>query len=300
MINGFFKSTLLTAIAAATVGLGHSAAQHKACEGFVPENDMKIPVGFQHPWARGTRSGLTQDQFNGVIARAEKLYAPVIAKAGGTLKVNRLWDNETVNANATQQGRTWTVNMYGGLARHPAINIEGFALVICHEIGHHIGGAPKGQDWWGSPSWATNEGGADYFATLKCLRNFFAEDDNEAIVSAAQIDPLAKERCEKEFATRADQLFCERSSMSGMSVAYLFMDLRKENKPPQYNTPDPNVVKEMFDDHPGTQCRMDTYLNGATCHVDKSVALSNTDYREGSCTQPNDTIGFRPLCWFKP
>jgi hypothetical protein len=229
------------------------------------------------------------------------MYIPEMAKLGGNFHVNRLWTDATVNANAEQNGSDWVVNMYGGLARHPATTFEGFALVICHEIGHHMGGAPKMQSYWGEPDWATNEGGADYYSSLKCMRNFFAQDmNNEEIVASAQIDPLAKERCEKEFTQTSDQILCKRASMAATSAGLIFMDLRKEKTPPHFNTPDAAVVGEMFDDHPGTQCRLDTYFAGATCHVDQSVALSNTDYKEGSCAQPSDTVGFRPLCWFKP
>lgn len=300
MKSGLFRTASRIAIglaAAATVSsFASSEASHTLCEGFVPPNDMNIPVGSVQHWSfNGLVGGMTQDQFNAVIDRFERLYSDDIAKAGGTLKVNRLWDDGTVNASAQQLGTDWIINMYGGLARHPAITFEGLALVICHENGHHLGGAPKKMG-----RWATNEGGADYFATLKCLRRFFAEDDNETIISQSQIDPLAKQRCEEQFTNRKDQLLCMRGTLAGNSVALLFMDLRHEQTPPGFGTPDSSVVSTMYDGHPATQCRMDTYFNGASCKVDVSVPLSNMDYHEGSCSQPNDTIGFRPLCWFKP
>jgi hypothetical protein len=189
--------------------------------------------------------------------------------------------------------------MYGGLARHQETTIEGMALVACHELGHHLGGAPKIQGWFGD-DWATNEGGADYYATLKCLRNYFAEDDNAAIVANANLDSFGVARCQSQFANEQDVLLCERGMMASNSVARLFMDLRKEQTAPQFATPDQAVVSQMDDDHPGTQCRMDTYFNGATCYVDKTVSNSATDYRQGSCVQGTDEFGWRPLCWFKP
>jgi hypothetical protein len=298
--KSFYKKALVRSafvLAAAVAVSGFTSTTKNLCEGFVPANSMNIPVGAVHEFNfDGARGGLTEEQFNAVIDRFERIYTADIAKAGGTLKVNRLWTDGTVNASAQQIGTTWVINMYGGLARHPAITVEGLALVICHENGHHMGGAPKKADH----VWATNEGGADYFAGLKCLRRFFAEDDNASIIAKSQIDPVAKERCESQFTNRKDQLLCLRSSLAGTSVALLFMDLRRESTPPSFGTPDSSVVTEMYDGHPMTQCRMDTYLAGATCHVDVTVPVSNTDYREGSCFQPNDEIGYRPLCWFKP
>ena len=300
MMKGLLRHAMLASAALMTLGFG-SAHDHTLCEGFVEQNTMNIPVGAKHTMSfrSDARGGLTEDQFNAVIDRFERLYTADFAQAGGRMKVNRRWTDGTVNASASQSGSTWNVNMYGGLARHTAITVEGFALVICHEGGHHIGGAPKGRDWFGT-SWATNEGGSDYFATLKCLRRFFAEDDNEAIIASSMIDPLARQRCESQHASRTEQLFCMRSSLAGNSVALLFMDLRKETQPPGFGTPDPREVAQMDDNHPGTQCRMDTYFAGALCHVDASIPVSNTDYREGSCHAPVHTVGVRPRCWFKP
>ena len=35
--------------------------------------------------------------------------------------------------------------MFGGLAGHETITTDAFALVACHELGHHIGGAQRKQ-----------------------------------------------------------------------------------------------------------------------------------------------------------
>jgi hypothetical protein len=33
--------------------------------------------------------------------------------------------------------------MFGGLARHELVTDDGFMMVVCHETGHHLGGAPR-------------------------------------------------------------------------------------------------------------------------------------------------------------
>lgn len=131
-------------------------------QGIVPENDLNISV---HAKRTG---GISEETFNSVIDEAEELYTSIISGMGGTLEIERNWEDGTVNAYAQRLGSTWKVSMFGGLARHETITRDGFALVVCHEIGHHIGGAPKKVSYWSNP-WASNEGQADYFATLKCL-----------------------------------------------------------------------------------------------------------------------------------
>jgi hypothetical protein len=290
-----------------TAAFAHTASDNadspkvkELCTGFLPENDMQIPVGFKSL----TGGGITETQFNDVIDRAVRLFAPVVAKEGGRLSFNRKWTDATVNASAQQMGSSWIVNMYGGLARHPATSVEGFALVVCHELGHHLGGAPKIKGFFGANDWATNEGGSDYYAGLKCLRVFFAEDDNATIVAQAKTDgklsPVAEALCDQEFSKTEDQLLCKRTSVGGTSVAGLFQALRKEPTAPDFGKPDTRRVAKTDDKHPATQCRMDTYLAGAICNVDVSLPVSNTDYRQGSCVENVAKVGVRPRCWFAP
>lgn len=292
------NTTLCRALAGvaliATLGFTHKTASESLtlCSGFVPENDLNIPVGVF------TVGGITEQQFNEVLDRLERLYRADVEAMGDRLKINRLWNDGTVNASAQRSGTTQILNMYGGLARHPATNVEGFALVACHEYGHHNAGAPKMQGWFGS--WATNEGGSDYFASLKCLRRFFAEDDNAAILKDLDLDPVAEAACAAQFADEQDRLICLRTSLAGQSVANLFQALRKEPSAPTFGTPDKSEVTRTDDKHPGTQCRLDTYFAGMLCVAKENENLSNTDYKAGSCYTPRDDAGVRPRCWFAP
>jgi len=264
------------------------SASASDCPGFLPPNDLKIPVG-----AADAR-GILETQFNDVINTIEKIYKPVAAAQGKVLQINRLWTNATVNANASQSGNKYILNMYGGLARHEAITMDGFALVVCHELGHHLGGAPKG-------GWATIEGQSDYYANLKCLRQVFAVPEAGAFTRKSEGDEVALRSCEAMFSRQEDRDICVRSAMAGKSVAYLFKTLRNETVVPRFDTPDPAVVTAMYTDHPATQCRMDTYLQGSLCTRPVSAPLSGTNPAAGTCTRSAGfQAGFRPLCWYKP
>jgi len=259
------------------------------CTGFLPPNDLKIPVGSIHA------KGIIEAQFNAVIDTVEKLYKPVVAAQGKVLQINRLWANETVNANASQQGNKYILNMYGGLARHETITMDGFALVVCHELGHHLGGVPK------VSSWASNEGQSDYYANLKCLRQVFTDDSSLSFTRMSAGDEVAEMGCAKAFSDPLERSVCARGAMAGKSVAYLFKILRKETVDPRFDTPDANVVPTMMTTHPGTQCRMDTYLQGSVCIQPVSNPVNYTSPAAGTCTRSAGfSGGFRPLCWYKP
>jgi hypothetical protein len=269
-------------------------------KGFLPDNNLYISADDKNA------SGLTEEQFHKVIDQVSAVYEPIISSMGGTLNVERNWDDGTVNAYAMRRGGTWNVAMFGGLARHQTITADGFALVVCHEIGHHIGGAPKkgGGGMWGggANAWASNEGQSDYFATLKCLRKAFLNDDNASILSGMEIPELVKTECEATFkGNLAEQLICQRGAMAGASVANLFAALRNLPSAPKFDTPDPAVVRKTDDNHPAAQCRLDTYFQGAICGMDDNTDVDQRDANTGVCsTANNDTKGVRPLCWFKP
>lgn len=289
--------TRLSGLALATALLASPAADVSTkvlCEGFLPPNDMKIPVtAFQV-------GGISPTEFNAVMDKIEAYYAPIVQAKGATLRLNRLWNDDTVNASAQQQGRTWILNMYGGLARHPVMNADGMMMVACHEMGHHIGGAPKIDGWFGT-GWASNEGESDYFSSLRCMRKMFTDEENAKFVETQEIDPVAKQKCEEAYTTQAEENLCMREAMAGMVGAKIFQALRKETTAPRFDTPDPAVVTRMDDDHPATQCRLDTYFQGALCFHDQSVELSNSDPNVGTCTIANgQNDGLRPRCWFKP
>ncbi len=263
-------------------------------EGFLPENNLKISVDAKRV------GGLNEEQFNAVIDKVENLYKPIVSTAGGDLVVERKWTDATVNAYAQQSGRTWKVSMFGGLARHETITEDGLALVVCHEIGHHIGGAPKKASMWSSP-WASNEGQSDYFATLKCLRKTWSTDNNEEVIRDMEIPETLSASCAATHFVSADYAICVRGGMAGMSVARLFQSLRQSTVAPKFDTPDTKVVTKTDDNHPATQCRLDTYFQGALCEVSSNEDVATNSEVTGTCHGSlGHTVGLRPLCWFKP
>jgi hypothetical protein len=125
--------------------------------------------------------------------------------------------------------------MFGGLARHETITEDGFATVVCHEIGHHIGGAPKKSSWWGS-SWASNEGQADYFGTSKCLRKMMEKEDNTSIIANMEIPAHVTKKCNASFNNIAEISMCQRGAMAGLSLANLFRALRNLDNELKFTT----------------------------------------------------------------
>ena len=267
---------------------------------FLPPNDLHLQDTIMS-------SNVTEEDFNAAIDLAEEAYAPIIRDVhGGTLKINRLWSNNTVNASASQFFGSWSVNMYGGLARRPEITIDGFTLVLCHEIGHHLGGYPF------SSSWAANEGQSDYFATLSCAKMLWSDDLELNASFRDQIGEYPRTLCEASWNYQEDVDLCYRTMAAGKSLADLLSALKGQTV--DFKTPDANRVSRTDNSHPDGQCRLDTYVAGALCQAkfdpelipgkdfgsSRNSARAEEESALYTCSRLDYDEGIRPRCWFAP
>jgi hypothetical protein len=224
------------------------------CPGFFPANtlavnDLEV-------------TGLSEHSFDQTVDEMVKAWRPVVEAHGKSLIINRLWSNSTINSDTIEIGSIWEINAYGGLARFPGMTSDGYLLVLCHELGHHLGGAPlyAGADWE-----ASVEGQADYYSTMKCLKPMWGASASARIKKAS------------------------------IALATVLAKLERSRVMPKPETPDKHVVTETYENHPAAQCRLDTYLAGLACNAEGE--FSPKDQTVGAC---NSGKGARPRCWFKP
>jgi hypothetical protein len=218
---------------------------------------------------------ISESEFNEAIKEVEDLYTPIAEALGFTLNIEGDWNDSTVNAYTQRNGKEWYIAMFGGLARRPEITVDGFKLVICHEIGHQMGGFP-------SSSWASYEGQADYVATHVCGRKLFSKAPVTELKISKYCDGLK---------TKDDQMVCSRLLDAGQSLGNLLAALAG-NDMPKYNTPDTVVVRKTKSAHPRAQCRLDTYKAGAVCIKPWDDKVIPQDAK-AVCSN-------RPRCWYKP
>ena len=269
---------------------------------FLPPNNLHLEDNME------AMSNITEEQFNKIANDIVAIYKPLAKLHGGNLSTNNNWKDATVNAFATQNGSSWEINMFGGLARRNEVTPDGFALVVCHELGHHFGGfAFKGS------AWAANEGQADYFATQSCARQIWKNQIQENAFYRNEINQYEKQKCDVAWSSEADQNLCYRVVAGGQSLANLLAALGN-GKAPKFDTPDRSVVKKTDDEHPAAQCRLDTYFNGSLCTAtfDPKIIPGRSDSKgqqsasaeaaayKYSCSVKSQATGARPSCWFKP
>lgn len=273
-------------LAVVMIGLSpYFAHADRLCD-FMPENDLRIPV--HAPFAN---RDMNQSAFNEILSRIERVYGPIVAAKGGRLQVIKDWDNDQVNAYANRSGDTWQIHMFGGMARHPQITNDGFALIACHELGHHLGGAPRYNG-----RWASNEGQSDYWATLKCAHKIWGRDNNGSLMNRVRVPASVRRGCAESFPNSEASALCARSAMAAYALGAVLASMTGGGRP-DFDTPDTSRVNRTDDGHPEAQCRLDTYYAGALCKANPNVDVSASDPDHGTCSQGR---GARPQCWYRP
>ncbi len=285
-----------------------------------PENDMSFPENdMSFPENAKLATGLSKPEFDLVLDEFEGImwFEVNNAEGGARLVVERLWNNDAVNAYAVPYGIYRQVTFFGGLARHPNMTTDALRMVACHELGHHLAGRP----YWeekdslnptryiaGSESWASSEGESDYYASLKCFRHLIIEGEkNNYGVKSSDLTKYppaevahAKVECEKSFTMDQDLRICVRSSLAGLVLGQIFKS-RFIMREPSLKSPASEVVLKTDFKHPRGQCRTDTYFQGSLCSVTYRNSVHKDDPSKNTCSRKqNYSVGLRPLCWYKP
>lgn len=263
-------------------GKGHSGKSHVS---FMPENKLFLQDDVSK---KVNANGIDEAFFNEIINRAQSIYAPIVSQHGGNLVITGDWNDSTVNAYANREGNTWTVAMFGGMARRNEITKDGFALVICHEIGHHLGGFPTY-----SGNWASVEGNSDFYATAGCAEKIFS-GDSPTPKPPCPFAPEAGTLPCKGYAFSSDATVCQRSIDGSISLGTLLAALGGE-KAPSISTPDKSRVTKTSESHPKAQCRLDTMYQGILCTKkwnDSVIPRSKAEMETVTCSG-------RPACWYK-
>lgn len=273
-----------------TINSAFSAVKQNDCHLF--DSVTTTNKSFPHS---SDSSSKTEERFNEIISQVTSLYTSEFNRLNINFKVEKDFKDPTLNAFAKKDGRNWTVNFFGGLYKSSVVTDDGFALVICHEIGHLIGGAPF---YYASSN--SSEGQADFWATSVCMKKYAAEFQKTAGLKNAR----AKMRCDQHYNEFEEKNICYRTANAAESLATFFARANMTSRP-DFDKNNYSKLNYTNDKHPEAQCRLDTYIAGSLCdreEVATETLIFNRDTADSLCNEVVDgaikKVEKRPGCWF--
>jgi hypothetical protein len=281
----FLLITSLGALLIFDLGVRGDCDRNAISCAFFPENTLSISEN-------SPTSGVSKPAYLAAISKVLQIYRSRFESIGQNFTIEQTWDDDRVNSYATRDDSgNPVVIASGGLARHPLMTSDGMLAVLCHEVGHFMGGAPKiHRGNTDLLSWSSAEGEADYFAAAKCLKDLFSDDqENEAVILAL---PAERQRVLGE---KCSSYQCMRILEAAQSVTNVFAAVTPFSATPDLETTDSTSTEATLYIHPTPQCRLDTFVHGALCSVPSTVVIDNVNPAKGACT---DEQGGRPSCWF--
>lgn len=261
-----------------------------------------------------------QKIFNDLVDHFMQSFAKdVFDKTGKQLVVEKNWDNDRVNAHATKdQAGNLVISIDGGMVRHQYMTPDGLWMVMCHELGHHLGGAPR--QFRGNSttlkSWSSVEGQADYYAAAKCFpkvllyKSELGEKLNKKMQERLQQQAPKnnKENGSKIELNDEEELNhamkkckdeeCVRIAFAGLSMTRVFASLKEGHVWPLLSREEMFEAYRTNTGHPSPQCRLDTIVSGANCKERREVDFDLDNPHIGACR--DGEVGARPLCWYAP
>lgn len=228
-----------------------------------------------------------------IVEEIKDAYGPIAKSEGIKLIINWQLESKIMNATGTRDNSDWLITIYGGFFGLKGLNEESFRLILCHELGHIIGGSPVFEILPGI--YTTSSGQPDYYAAASCMKLLLKDKDNSAF-NERSVDKTLNQKCIQQFNNINDQNLCRRIGNAGQEFTKILNFYSPSNA--SFSTPSKSVVQQMEDAHPDTQCRLDTILAGALCtFIPQGLSSKEADIMNRSCAQG---VSQRPRCWFKP
>jgi hypothetical protein len=274
-----------------------------SCDGFFQSglnlNSRLLPDNW---WSSHSlrENDLSQAEVEQLLQEIVELYQDYAKSEGKILRGEILFGNEDLNAYAEMSSeRERVVSFTHGIIKYEFFGLDELALIACHEVGHHYGGAPLKSVKFLRKYDVSSEGQSDYFATQNCMKKYL---NNKISLEEKRrrYHPLVLEKCSQVYLSQQalksfhlNYEICLRTSLAAENVATMLNRGQKVD----FAKPNSKIVTVTDTTHPQGQCRLDTFFAGMLC--EKSFELGSRETMKSGCQRKNGAIlGNRPRCWF--
>jgi hypothetical protein len=150
--------------------------------------------------------------------------------------LNAEWESPFFGAGVSFYENNFRLMILGGTTRIAGLTPDAYAAIVCHELGHVIGGSPF--QTITLAEWASAEGQSDFFAANVCLPRYF-RSLNES---------------EDKIPTRIEQ--------AGYTMIQSFYQIIKDdNAPIRFKADTTKTNLTLINNYPTLQCRYENFRN---------------------------------------
>jgi hypothetical protein len=264
-------------------------------------NLRKVLISFFIILAPGVSLGarpLDKEEIQNFLSGFEKIFRADLLEKELTLQIEIKTADSNFNAFAEKQSNKAILNISAGVFSHPQINFNLLGLVLCHELGHFLGGPPLS----GWEKWSSAEGQADYFASLICMPKLYKQHlidgykstspDSNQLTQLKQLAQLTRSEklsnlthfsslklisdleifCQKNKV--ADIFACATSILAGIELTTILAEVRKQEAP-SWDIVNPSSLVTLRGE-PSLSCRMQCFRHGAISAPRPSCWFINT------------------------
>ena len=237
-----------------------------------------------------TQASVGKADYHKLTQTLDSVYSEQIRSLGGNLKFT-LKETALPNAFAAKQtDGTWEVTVTDSLLSLEEQTKSTLAIILCHEVGHFLGGEPYVVGIQLTPAVRSRapkkmscEGQADYFATSECLKTLTQKIPNLFSDNRGILNPLIAQECNQNEA-------CLESMAASHQTVLVYQRILKEMNIAEgffgrLNNDRTDRVLNSVGEYPSLDCRYETFVNGTLC----------SGLSENECL---DAKWARPACWF--
>lgn len=253
-----------------------------------------VSLSFLLVFSKVSHAQILNEQFDAIIDNVESAFG--INENQERILIHRFWDPNAQSDSAIRfpflTRETPIITITGRIAKERTISEDAFAILVCHEFGHHLAKGPR-IGLRNLENWSAAEGEADYWATSVCIKTYLRNQLNtpQRVMSHSPhlLDKSLETKCENNYVTPEAIAICYRTLDAIHSLADYFTDHNQSRIDFQSKAPPSSVLIRRFRlDNYRDQCRIETFLAGAFCQL-----------RAESLFQCKNEDDMRPRCWFK-
>lgn len=187
------------------------------------------------------------------------IYDPILKSMGLELKIETYEESDDYYGGASLDGSTFKISIGKNIRRDKNGML---AFVLCHEVGHLLGGEPKKA----SSTWASTEAQSDFYATSVCLKQLYRKHP-ELIKTKVKSAGEVVNECQIAFGNVLEKHICEYSSQNAFvffNDVWSYINFAGISKP-TFSVHTPAAI-EKNRNYPSLQCRLEIAFSGALCH----------------------------------